>query len=125
MCVIGGDINIDLLKTNCKSSQNYLDVMTSNNFMPTITAPTRITDNSVTLIDHIFIKLPKSKIKNKISAGNLLCDISDHLPNFIIINIDIKKTNERPYIRLYNKNNVCKFESNIESELLKIKKYNY
>ena len=121
MCVIGGDINIDLLKTNCKSSQNYLDVMTSNNFMPTITAPTRITDNSVTLIDHIFIKLPKSKIKNKISAGNLLCDISDHLPNFIIINIDIKKTNERPYIRLYNKNNVCKFESNIENELLEIK----
>ena len=61
MCIIGGDINIDLLKTNCKSTQNYLDVMTSNNFMPTITAPTRITDNSVSLIDHIFIKLPKIK----------------------------------------------------------------
>ena len=65
--------------------------MTSNNFIPTITAPTRITDKSATLIDHIFIKLPRSKINNKIVAGNLLCDISDHLPNFTIINIDIKK----------------------------------
>ena len=121
-CILGGDINIDLLKTNCKQSQNYLDVMTNNNFIPTITAPTRITDNTATLIDHIFIKLPKSKINNKISAGNLLCDISDHLPNFTIINIDIKKnTKERPYIRLYNKTNICKFESNAVSELLEIK----
>ena len=95
--------------------------MTSNNFIPTITAPTRITDNSVTLIDHIFVKLPKSKNNNKISAGNLLCDISDHLPNFTIINMNIKKTKERPYIRLYNKNNICKFESNVESELLETK----
>ena len=84
--------------------------MTTNNFIPTITIPTRITDSTVTLIDHIFVKLPKSKINNKITAGNLLCDISDHLPNFIIINIDVKKTNERPYIRLYNKNNTSKFE---------------
>ena len=120
-CIIGEDINIDLLKTNFKLSQSYLDVMTSNNFIPTITAPTRITDNSVTLIDHIFVKLPKSKNNNKISAGNLLCDISDHLPNFTIINMNIKKTKERPYIRLYNKNNICKFESNVESELLETK----
>ena len=120
-CIIGGDINIDLLKTNCKLSQSYLDVMTSNNFIPTITAPTRITENTVTLIDHIFIKLPKSKIKNTISAGNFLCDISDHLPNFTIINIDIKESNKRPFIRLYNKINISKFESNVESELLEIK----
>ena len=65
--------------------------MTTNNFIPTITTPTRITDSTVKLIDHIFVKLPKSKINNKITAGNLLCDISDHLPNFIIINIDVKK----------------------------------
>ena len=124
-CIIGGDINIDLLRTNCKLSQSYLDVMTTNNFIPTITTPTRITDSTVTLIDHIFVKLPKSKINNKITAGNLLCDISDHLPNFTIINIDVKKINERPYIRLYNKTNIFKFESNAESDLLDIKKNNY
>ena len=47
--------------------------------------------------------------------------ISDHLPNFTIINFKIIKNNERPYIRLYNKNNISKFESNIENELYEIK----
>ena len=94
--------------------------MISNNFMPTIIAPTRFTNNSVTLIDHVFIRLPKSKINNRISAGNLIFDISDHLPNFTIIDIDVIKNKERPYIRLFNKTNISNYESNIVNELSEI-----
>ena len=54
-CVIAGDLNIDL----CKCSVNndvpaYVDNLVSNNFMPVILMPTRITARSATLIDHMY-----------------------------------------------------------------------
>ena len=53
MSGIAGDLNIDL----CKCSVNndvaaYVDNLVSNNFMPVILMPTRITARSATLIDH-------------------------------------------------------------------------
>ena len=117
MLVIGGDINIDLLKTNTIMTQNYLDTMLSNNLIPNILIPTRFSDNSTTLIDHIFTRLPLSKLNNMVTAGNLITDITDHLSNFVIIDIEIKRNKERPFIRLYTKKNIELFEKNIESEL--------
>ena len=94
--------------------------MTSHNFISNIVVPTRFTDESVTLIDHIFIRLPKSKINNEVTAGNLICDISDHLPNFSIINLNFNKNCNRPYIRLFNKTNISKFKANIENDLAEL-----
>ena len=68
--------------------------MLSHNFSPNITIPTRLSNKSMTLIDHIMTRLPKSKINSTIIAGNLISDISDHLPNFSIININLPRTNE-------------------------------
>ena len=51
--IFGGDINIDLLKSNLSQTQNYLDTMLSHNFIPNITIPTRFSTKSMTLIDHI------------------------------------------------------------------------
>ena len=116
MLIIGGDINIDLLKTNTIMTQNYLDTMLSNNLIPNILIPTRFADNSTTLIDHIFTRLPLSKLNNMVTAGNLITDITDHLSNFVIIDIEIQRTKERPFIRLYTKNTDL-FKKNIESEL--------
>ncbi|CAH3173499.1 unnamed protein product, partial [Porites evermanni] len=45
-------------------------------FMPIITKPTRITDHTATLIDHIYTNTPEKLIK----SGLCLADISDHLP---------------------------------------------
>ena len=117
MFILGGDINIDLLKTNVPSTQNYLDTMLSYNLIPSIIIPTRFTDRSTTLIDHIFIRLPKSKINNMVTSGNFITDISDHLCNFSIIDTEIKRTKERPFIRLYNKTNTQRFMDNIANEL--------
>ena len=116
MLIIGGDINIDLLKTNT-TTQNYLTTMLSNNLIPNITIPTRFTDRSTTLIDHIFTRLPKSKINNLITAGNFIIDITDHLSNFVIFNIDIETTKVRPFIRLYTEKNTELFKRNIASEI--------
>ena len=54
-------------------------------FLPYILQPTRITERSATLIDNIFAN---SYSMDAIS-GNLVLDISDHLPQFLIVD-DIK-----------------------------------
>jgi len=117
MLLIGGGINIDLLKTNIPMNQNYIDTMLSHNLIPSITIPTRFTERTTTLIDHIFVRLPQAKINNMVTSGNLITDISDHLSNFSIIDIDIKTTKERPYIRLYNQKKIELFKYNIASKL--------
>jgi hypothetical protein len=49
-----GDFNIDLLKYNShEKTNNYVDNLFSNGFLPIITKPTRVTTSSATLIYHI------------------------------------------------------------------------
>ena len=76
-----GDFNIDLIKANSDSSiAEYLNTIASNNFLPFISLPTRITNHSRTLIDNIF----SNSISKDIFSGNLTIRISDHLPQFLI-----------------------------------------
>ena len=56
--VICGDLNLDLIQTNNPKIQCYLDVLMGNDFLPCITIPTRITDHSATIIDHINVFRP-------------------------------------------------------------------
>ena len=54
--ILGMDHNLDLLKSNSHSAtQKFLDTIINNGLLPTITRPTRITQQSATLIDNIFI----------------------------------------------------------------------
>ena len=51
-----GDMNIDFLKYNHHTqTEEYLDMLHSNNISPIITKSTRITNYAATLIDHIYI----------------------------------------------------------------------
>ena len=77
-----GDFNINLLNYNVHSPTNeFLDSLASNSFLPYILQPTRITSHSKTLIDNIFINLifPDS------ISGYLTATISEHLPQFLIV----------------------------------------
>ena len=50
-----GDFNINLLNYNVHSPTNeFLDSLASNSFLPYILQPTRTTSHSKTLIDNIF-----------------------------------------------------------------------
>ena len=77
-CYILGDFNIDISKNSTQNiSQEFLDIMLSASFLPLITKPTRVTNQTATLIDNIFcnvVPLPES--------GIILSDISDHYPIF-------------------------------------------
>ena len=82
-CIIMGDFNIDLLKFESHSATDgFLNTLGSNFFQPYILQPTRITDHSATLIDNIFL----NSIEHFTISGNIVHDLSDHLPNFLIFN---------------------------------------
>ena len=115
--IFGGDMNIDLIKHQNSNVNLYIETLLEHNIIPYINIPTRITSYSATLIDHINVRLPINQINKKISSGNLNdANISDHLPNYVIIDDNIRKTNERPLIRLYNKKNIENFHKNISNE---------
>ena len=94
LALIIGDININLMSEDNVKVQTYINNYLEKNFIPCITLPTRITNYSATLIDHIFIKTPRKLIQNKCTSGNLIFDISDHLPNFRFLNINTPSINE-------------------------------
>lgn len=82
--VLLGDFNINLLNCTTSSSiNNFLDLLGSYQLMPQITLPTRITEQSSTLIDNIFL----SSNQYQCLSGNLSVKLSDHLPQFILINL--------------------------------------
>jgi hypothetical protein len=109
--IICGDINIDLLKPHRNESVSYIDLLLTNNIIPCITLPTRITDYSATLIDHINIFRPRKRLGNKVISGNLFCDISDHLPNFVIFSGTKIQPQERPVVRNFSERNIGKFKT--------------
>ena len=76
------DYNLNLFSYNEHHQTNeFLDSLASNSFIPLILQPTRITSYSNTLIDNIFSNI----IDPDIISGNLTATISDHLPQFAII----------------------------------------
>ena len=113
--VICGDLNLDLIQTNNPKIQCYLDVLMGNDFLPCITIPTRITDHSATIIDHINVFRPLREISNKIISGNLFIDVSDHLPNFIILEgyTHDFSINNRPMVRNYSEKFKALFKTKI------------
>lgn len=79
---ITADFNIDLLKIRDNPQyNNFYENSTSQGFFPQITRPTRITDNSFTLIDNILT----NNICADHTSGILINPISDHFMNFCIL----------------------------------------
>ena len=105
-----------MLSENNDKITNYLNNFLANNFIPCITIPTRITDHSISLIDHIFIKTPKKLLKNKCASGSLILDISDHLPIFSFLDIKTKSIKDRPYIRLFTDKRIKLFKESLHLE---------
>ena len=92
-----GDFNIDLLNsTKHQNTEDFLNLMLENLMMPSIIGPTRINDNDkYTLIDNIFF----SDFDSIDCSGNLLCPITDHLPNFLRLNLKTTDNNDRTILR--------------------------
>ena len=111
--ILLGDFNIDLLKFGSNNSvDNFIDSLQSFSLIPSISLPTRITENSKTLIDNIF----HTPSNLKTSSGNLLVGISDHLPQFLFLEKEHYKSNiNQKFYRDWKSFNQEKFVSDFES----------
>ena len=92
---IMGDFNIDLLK--CDTIQNNEDFLQTNFslfYKPTIVRPTRITPHSKTLIDNIF-----TNTLENFSSGNIITSVSDHLPQYLIVEYNENGANKTDKIK--------------------------
>ena len=96
LVVIAGDFNLNLLKHNIDDKiKEFLNLMLSNYYQPTITQPTRFSnENRPSLVDNIFI----NSIEHDTYSGNIISKITDHLPNFMFINNGNQNLMQRPSI---------------------------
>lgn len=79
--ILCGDFNIDIMNYhNDNNALEFLNTLNSLALLPLISKPTRVTEDTATLIDNIFITNPQNYL-----SGILISDLSDHLPIFVIL----------------------------------------
>ena len=110
-----GDFNINLYNYCSHTETNdFINLMVSNYLLPHILHPTRVTDHSATSIDNI----SSNNCELDTLSGNLLCQISDHFPQFLIIkNVTVDYRNCSLFHYDYSKFNEQSFINDFE-ELL-------
>ena len=112
---ITGDFNVNLLQIELNNEiDHYYEQVTDSNFLPLITLPTRITSRSKTLIDNILT----NNFNSDIISGNLTVNISDHMPQFVIIPLPKKKTFPKKhniFIRETKKMNINELRNEIQA----------
>ena len=112
--ILTGDFNINLLNINSANSTHtneFLNNVISNGFLPNITLPTRISDTTASLIDNFFCKLHQ---KNT-SSGILTHKLSDHQPYFVTLPFKITNhaTHKTVQIRKINQTGLTALGENI------------
>ena len=112
--ILLGDFNIDLLKFDSHSgTRDYYDLLSANGFRPLIYQPSRVSSKSATLIDNIFI----NDIETYSNGGNITTSISDHFPQFCLLDIFEKSSNpkEVKFGRTYKHFNQNEFENELKA----------
>ena len=109
------DININLSPifdvsnndSNVNSANEYVNMLTSNDYFPLITLPTRVTAVSSSIIDHIIT----NDHKNIIFPGIIKSDLTDHYPIFCFIDVVTcsNKTNLKIFRRDFSNFNSSEF----------------
>ena len=113
-CIIGLDHNLDFLKAEThRNTLSFIESTLDNNFIPTITKPTRITKSSATLIDNILLS---TNLIGRHNCGILCTDISDHLPCLVSLNNVncLKREPLKITTRSMNEQNIKKLKTALE-----------
>ena len=114
-CYLLGDYNINLLNSETHTpTSDFLDICFSNNFVPLINKPTRVTKHSATIIDNI---LTNNIVNVSYVQGLFLTDISDHFPIFVIDkNVKQDTVELKQKRRIINSKNMTKFKDLIQED---------
>ena len=112
-CYIIGDYNIDLLKhDNHLQTEQFLDIMHSDSFIPMIYKPTiERSTTTTTLIDYIFTN--SYCVDDLLLQGLLIADISGHHAIFPIWDKYIPENDQHQLIRLCNEQRIAEYKDSI------------
>ena len=89
-----GDFNVNLLNYDSHSQTNeFLNTLSSYFFLPYILQPSRVTERSATLIDNIY----GNSIDHDSLSGNIVTQLSEHFPQFLLIKDDKKDFKDMNY----------------------------
>jgi hypothetical protein len=115
--VLLGDYNINLLQSlNHNPTNDYLEILLDNQILPLIVLPSRITQKTATVIDHISTNIKD----NMFDCGIIFNNISDHHPVFYIRHMTIDRIENLSHkTRLINEETKATFKN-----LLKDLKWN-
>ena len=88
-----GDLNIDLLRyEEHRLTSSFVDILYSNNVFPLITKPTRVTQTTATLIDHVLTN--NFDIWGTHRQGILCTDMTDHYAVFHVAGNTMSKSKD-------------------------------
>ena len=114
-CIVMGNNNIDVQNSViCNKSRAYSGMLNSNAFHQIIDIPTRVTDSSNTIIDHIITNI----YGDEVIPGVLQESLTDHYPIFIILNqLKTKTAGTIRYTRSLKNFEPEKYKSDLEQSL--------
>ena len=111
-----GDLNLDIFKSIDvnNSATHLLDNFSLMGYIQIVSRATRVTNNSFSLIDNIFVK---DLISNIDKTYVLQSDLSDHFPILSVFNLSKEKIKHPtpPPSRIFNDNNKSAFLRSLES----------
>ena len=113
-CIIMGDLNNNLLEYNNNQVLDFVNCFKEYAYTPYITKPTRVANNSATIIDHIWA----SEDLNIINATGTFFGISDHMGIFMKLNKTAPAPEkETTRFRDYRKYDVQAFNTSLQQNL--------
>ncbi len=112
-CILLGDFNLNLLNYNIHNQTNdFVDNIFSQGFIPLIHKPTRVTSVTATLIDHIYTNI----LNSESISGIILTDVADHFATFHVA--PNKMQTQKIIIkekRIYSEANIDKFKQQLDN----------
>lgn len=114
--VVGGDINIDVLKNDNKHKL-LKDMLISHGMVYLVDFPTRVTEDSISAIDNFLIK---NTDLSEISAEGVITCLSDHDGQILTIKHPVNKIMNNPTIkreiRRFSQDNITFFSTLLRKE---------
>ena len=112
--IICGDFNCDLIKfENDNFAQQVIESTSQHGFLQVVSRPTRITQDTATLIDHVYT----NNLQNTISCNILTLDISDHLATSTTIALDSGKGSKIMLQKINSYENIEKRHFNVKNDI--------
>ena len=94
-----------------------MDNAASHGFLQIVSRPTRVTESSATLIDHVYT----NNLKSTHSCNILTLDISDHLATFTKMALDSNNVNIERHTLNKNENFEFRSFNEASNEILRLK----